>query len=58
MEEQSFSDLRASFMPTRLYFLKPYDLTVDMVSSKYYRSKMNTNAKSAISIQGVNAFEL
>jgi hypothetical protein len=57
-EEQSFNDLRASFVPTRLYFLKPYDLAVDLVSSKFHRSKDNTNAKSTISVRGVNAFEL
>lgn len=57
-EEQSFNDLRASFVPSRLYFLKPYDLTVDLVSSKFHRSKDNTNFKSTISVQGVNAFEL
>jgi len=57
-EEQSFNDLRASFVPTRLYFLKPYDLTLDLVSSKFHRSLQNTNAKSTISVRGVNAFEL
>ncbi len=57
-EEQTFNDLRASFLPSRLYFLKPYDLTVDLVSSKFHKSKTNTNAKSSISVVGLNSFEI
>jgi hypothetical protein len=58
VEDQSFNDLGNSFMPSRLYLIKPFDLAVDYLSKKYHRSKLNTNAQDTILIEALKSFEI